>query len=415
MRLQAFCKVRIIYAGGFMDISERIESFKFRQSIKKDNILELKIKKDYVPNLIDDKNIVNGNVIMFHWGFVGGSVSRVHRVRLQDPVTSYGERVSLTIKGIDVGNTMKKSSIQDVYGTSQTKNFEAEILKPIADKYGLKLKVSSQELKTINSDSIGPISGRDELNYLRGIALSNNFMCYVDSDMLVFKKRDLAQKSSKTFVYGDGKGTVISFNPQINETTSGSTTGNTAINSVDPLTGKTNNVVGLPTETSLGKYTPLYNEDAIAVGENKFAGAGLDGINGNKKNIPTPDATYSATKANKLASDLALKQITADLSVLGDPLIETDKIITMAGVSKKDSGNWYVEEISHSFSASEPYITTFSLNKNATASPSIINADEKNDVNKSTGPDKSANSKEVPQYDQNGNLINPLKSFGGTW
>jgi phage protein D len=402
--INTFVKAKIVYKGGSLDISDRIENFKYIHSVEKDSYLEIKIKKEYVPSMIDDSVIINGNMIVFQWGYLGGQTSRVHTVKIQDPTIVYAERVSMTIKGLDIGNTMKKTSSLATPTKSQTTNFENEILKPICTKHGLVLKTEGSNLSQILPSSIGPMAGVDDFNYLKNIAKANDFICYVDGNSLVFKKRNLGKKSSRIFTYGDGSGTVISFAPKTNETTGDNLTGETKATSVNPLTGEVEETKSQSKEIVLGQYD-ANGKDVDSKNSstlNAFAQKGFD-----YKNKSIPSSLENQTAVNKTSADKKIKEITADLLTIGDPTMEGDLIITMAGVSVKDSGNWYVTEIAHTITASgETYLCNFSLNKNGTGRPVKTNAEKtKSEVNKTTGSKENKSTKTIPEYNSNGKEI----------
>lgn len=89
---------------------------------------------------------------------------------------------------------------------------------------------------------------------------------------------------------------------------------------------------------------------------------------------PDDAAGKSANAHAENAADLNPGEAT----VVGDPLLESGKIIGILNVSKKYSGNWYVTECTHTIKPGNPYKVTFKITRNALNStgsdtPSKIN------------------------------------------
>jgi hypothetical protein len=92
----------------------------------------------------------------------------------------------------------------------------------------------------------------------------------------------------------------------------------------------------------------------------------------NNKNIPSPEHSLEEAygKGSNAQADASLKKNPAELEVVGDPLLESGKIVAVLNVSKKYSGNYYIEECTHSIPNRGPYKTTMKLSKNALGSTS---------------------------------------------
>lgn len=84
------------------------------------------------------------------------------------------------------------------------------------------------------------------------------------------------------------------------------------------------------------------------------------------------DADSSKILAFNKVNDALQKQVEAQLVTVGQPGLESSKIITINNVSKKYSGDWYTKEVSHKIDSSGGYITTFELIKKTAANGTII-------------------------------------------
>lgn len=64
----------------------------------------------------------------------------------------------------------------------------------------------------------------------------------------------------------------------------------------------------------------------------------------------TPHQISSAVAESNLKKS-SQEQITGNLKVIGRPELESSKVIYVSGVSRQDSGKWYIKKVKHSFSS----------------------------------------------------------------
>lgn len=406
--ISAWIKVKVVYgANKSFDITDRVEVLKYVSSVKKDNTVELTIVKDYARELADESRIITANVIVFSWGIAGGKSSPVIRMKISDVEPKYAERVSLTIRGTDMGNTAKKTTSNNVDKIEESNQFITRILVPFAEMYNLTPVFDKTEIeKYFDPKTIGAQAHYSNYSWLKKIANKNGFMCFIDNKKLIFKKRDLKKSAYRKFTYNDGEGDLISFLPKFRESTEESAAGGVQVAAVNPLTGETQNNTSANNQDSLGKKINKYDSSASF--------AGVDGgkkptvseadYNDFKKVIVAPSSDSNQGMADKLNQDSMLAQHTASLNTLGDPSFFADTIVTIANVDRRNSGNWYAETVTHTVAATGAYVCVSELVKNGSSEPTKANAaDASGNVNKTTGPENGVRKKTVPLYDSNSN------------
>lgn len=406
--MYAWIKVKVVYgANKSFDISDRVEMLKYTSSVKKDNVVEINISKEYARELADESRIITGNFLVFSWGIAGGKSSPVIRMKISDVEPKYAERVSLTIRGTDMGNTAKKTTSNNVQSISSASEFVDKILMPFADMYSLTLVADKAEIeKYLDPNTIGAQAHLPNYSWLKKIANKNGFMCFVENKKLVFKRRNLKKSAYRKFEYNNGNGDLISFLPKFRESTEESASGGVQVSSVDPLTGESKNAVSSSNQDSLGKKLNKYDSSATFAGVEggKKPVVSDTDYNEHKKVIVAPESNSNQALADKMNQDSMLAQHTASLTTFGDPTFFSDTIVTISNVDRRNSGNWYAETVAHTVSATGAYTCTTELVKNGSSEPNKANAaDASGSVNTSTGPEKGVSKKTVPVYDSNAN------------
>ncbi len=93
-----------------IDITDSVSEFVYEDCIGKDNIIEIKIFDDLALTLLDSPNLITGKKLLVQFGFIAGAVSAIHVGKITDIDTTYTGRTTLTVKALDLGNAMKKST-----------------------------------------------------------------------------------------------------------------------------------------------------------------------------------------------------------------------------------------------------------------------------------------------------------------
>lgn len=374
------------------DLTPYIDSFRFEDGVEEDDMIEVRFSSLGANQVADDKDLVTGAIIKYQFGFLGGRVTSFREVRLTDITVRYADTISLTLRALDKGTVMKKQTSNKVWKNVTTRT----IVNTIAQSYGLKgdCKIVG---KTWDSLPQGHLSDFEFLQQIASKEAEGEYICYVKDKSLVFEKRGIEKQSTKTYVYGDGNGRVISFEPKTQESTAKKTGVAAKTVAFDPKAKKA--VVGSGERNDgamLDESPNLYNSSANRVGTKDDIDTPSktkdDGIFGKVQSLggtivsPPHDKKTLDDKAKKEAKDGGLDQETATLRIEGDPDRQANEVITMAGVFKRHLGNWLIKKVTHDIS-SGGYTSTLELAKNATKLDSGLGNENKakGTVNKSVG------------------------------
>lgn len=372
------------------DLSDRVERFRYEESTEKDDLVTIDIKSGYAFELADDADIVAGTIIQFQYGFAGEKLSPVKTARITNVDMEYGERIKMTIKALDMGNVMKKSSSQTVWKNTTS----GEIVQQIADKYGLSVEIEGAN-RQIKSLAQGNKSDYEVLQEMVKEESNGSYMFYIKSGTIHYVKKSTALKKAakSAYRYGDN---IIKFIPKLKEAEQSGAGTKTEVKNVNPFT----------LETITGSADKETVKEDVAMGAN---GVSVDAFgNATKKIIssplPTEDKNSGKNEANNKANYKkkagTYKGLTATLVVEGNPVITTTDIITIENVAKRHEGNWYVEKVVHDIS--NTYTTTVELNKNGTNKATKTNGGTNKDINKTQGDKDSKPTKKLPYVDAYG-------------
>jgi len=227
---QPFVKIHI--KSNKRDISDRVERFKYEDSLKEDNMVELNIKSNYAFEMADDNDIVTGAIIQFQWGYVGEVSSDVHEARITDVEVTYGERVKMLIRALDMGVAMKKATSLKIWRQKTA----SQIAQEIAVRYDLEAVIDETD-QVWDDIPQGNKSDFDILKDLSQKEVDGDYVFYVSANKLHFVRRGLDKKARFQFKYGEEG--VISFAPKWRESTSNSSGTSTKTVAVNPKTKKT--------------------------------------------------------------------------------------------------------------------------------------------------------------------------------
>lgn len=87
------------------------------------------------------------------------------------------------------------------------------------------------------------------------------------------------------------------------------------------------------------------------------------------------DAESAKILAFNSVTDALQKQLEGNLVVIGQPSLQSSKIITINNVSDKYSGDWYIKEVSHKIDASGGYTSTLDLIKKKASNGTVVQSD----------------------------------------
>lgn len=350
------------------DLSELVESFTYEDCIEEDSYLRITIASDYSLALADNPELRIGTTLSFQFGFLGGSVSELHRAKITNIKHKYRERITMEISALDIGNVARKIERKKVWKEVTTQ----DIAQQIANDYGL-------ELISENPDTFWdniPQGNKSDIKFLEYLAEreeGGNWITYIRNKQLYFVKRGLETHSVRTYVYGDGNSGIISFEPEQKENTKQSASAHTtAVNAVNPLTGEATNAdknASNDSQTSLSTYVvdarnTSYKKQVKQETEVNNDTSGVPPM-GNSFQEPVRNENEAKNLAQSKKSSGNLSTLEAKLDIEGSPLLSPNTIITMKGVAKAHSGNWFVKKVVHNISSSG-YITSVDLSKNGT-------------------------------------------------
>lgn len=357
---------KILVQKNQKDLTDFVVKFSYEDAVDVDNLVTL-MMKDGTSDYLDDLDLKKGDNIIFQFGYINGKSSPKYTARMVDIINTYEKSVATKLIASDVGILLKKNESKKVWENTTIFN----IVKSIAVANGLFAIIDV----TTTIHEFLPQGGKTDyefLKYLTTIESNGSFRFFLRGNELHFTKRNLRKKSIKTFTYNDANGDVLKFKPSDQETIKENSSRDTVVTSVDPFTGTViehivNNTTSLD-DVKLGDYNVHFNENGIEIATSKSAAienANDPNRSGKQINIPVSNIIQGNNTANKIKKDSALKDVTATLKTIGDPDLLSDKIITMAGVAKKDAGNWYTNRVNHVISAGGGYITNGKLQKNA--------------------------------------------------
>ena len=357
------------------NISGFVESFKYEDSMKKDNILSITIKEDFVLTFLNNQNLQAGAELIFNFGFIGGAISNKSVAIVSDINVDYNNNgISATIKAVDKGHFTKKKTDNKIWQDKTTSQIASEI----ADKYGFD-KFITNTTKVYSNLPQGNLPDFDFLNEITD--KENNFVFYIRNNELHFEERGLADNSILTFTFGHSN--VILFRPTTKLTkTSGlnskaeiSTFDDEAKNNEDVTVDDTNEEKAV---TTTGVY--INSDKGILIGEKKI-------VKG------TDDKEEAKAISNNVKKKDALKGTEAVLTIEGIPTLTPNKIITIENVAVRHLGNWLINSIAHQIGTSG-YTCTLKL----TARGNRTGNNTGTDNNKSVGGNKVDTSKQLKVF-----------------
>lgn len=340
-------------------LAQRLLSLEFEEDDEKVPKITLRFNNEDLE-ITDSPELAMGQRLQAQWGFIGGRMS---------------DRLTFTVKarrgfkvreliGYNDGNRMVGESTSFIW-----KNVKySDIASRIAQKRGL--KPVARDSKIVHEQVAQ--SNQSDLNFLRELAEKIGYACYIEGGELHFHPRDYGAKPSMAFAYYNGEyGNLISFEP---EEKTLDEPDEVAVAGVDPM----------EKEPSYGKANDANTErDSLAEGSflvNAVSGA-MEWV-GSKVRPPGQTGKTEAAAAQTDAeaqqeAEAAFRKaedntVEATITTVGTPGLRAKRIITLYGLGKTYSGNWYVKQATHSVGSS--YICTAKLTRNATGNPAVAGA-----------------------------------------
>lgn len=451
------------------DISELVTKITYEDCIEEDDLLRLSlidsdsrivngVLQDKSLELLDKSWLKRGTFLDVKWGWLGGFHSKWYRVKITNISVKYTPRISVEIDALDVGNSMKKTKSTKIWRNRTA----SQIINEIAQKHNLQTEITNTSFVYKNLPQ-GQQSDYQFIQYLCTQEENGSFEFFVKSNTLFFQKRDLGQKSKRTYTYKDGNDEIVSLSIDMRETQQQQSMGNANVSvqsaSFDFLAGKEVNInETLPSVvkkdadfTKLADLVSTYDMNAeLQKGSKQGKGrrvirktqSSITYINsrGQIESVPIkstqkeveefeagqrilatpniPNYRLSNQTKHKIKS-AAQKTLVANLKVIGDVSVEAGCIITLKKLSKKHSGNWRAIKVVHDI-APNSYYTSLELNRNAegkipstqqvarsatTTKPVQSQNTGQGKVNKSVGTSKKTPERKIISYNANSNRV----------
>ncbi len=368
------------------NITQWVDSIIFEESVGENDVLTLNMRN--IPlSLLDEQEFNEGVLLDFHFGYLKGANSGVKVARVTNIEASYDKFVSMTIKALDLGITLRKGKKNFGWKDVSIKS----LAQSIAQKNGLELKAE------------GNIAGVDELerqiqympqinetdfNFLKktlGTQGTGDFIVFTKDDKLIIKSRGLDTKSRRTFTWNSPNDSVLSFKPTVRDTSKEEASAGVTVEVVNPETGEIES-----SDTALTKNNDKKTGDKLIhydvngfEKKNKQLGKSNEKVQ-TKNFKPVKDKSEAESVINEQRIEASLGDMTATLVIEGDPSVFSDNIITMANVAKKHAGNWYVHSVKHNI-GKNGYITELELGRNAGEKSSVDEVVPKEQQNTEAG------------------------------
>lgn len=389
------------------DFTRYVNSFRYEDCVKIDNMLFLDMDITGSMELIDDPDLQEGATLVFQFGYIGGKVSPQLKARITNCLPTYGVNVKLNIEAMDMGIVLKKSGKRvNVWEEMTT----TEIIRDIATRHGLAMDL----LNTTYRWPMQAQGNRNDFDFIRYLVEreEGDMHFYVRDKTVHLKKIDYGKSSYKTFRYNSNKGDLLSFNPKSEELYKETGSIETEVISIDPITNEPIVAKANDSNTSskkLGTYSHHFNQNGEPIATAASGGADSKKT-GDRVVMPAPSQKVAENAAIQAKRRSEKSNMTADAEIEGDPTCFSDQIITIAGVAKKHEGNWYIERVNHSISTNY-YGCSLELTKDAgniaTGAASKASKAEKTEVNSSAGPNQADSSRKikVTRFNQNAEPI----------
>lgn len=340
---------------GQRDLTALVSGFSYEDCIDQDDKVQFNI---YAANaaLVDDRELVQGAMLTVQFGYLQGNTKPPFNIQITDIKASFRDLISLQVVALDVGHIMKKTNTGKVWKALTS----SQIVGQYAAIYKLKTKIDATQKQHIDY----PQTNFNDFDFIKKLAKEESRITYIKNDTLYFIKRNLGATPAIKYTWGYGDGVVISFEPQSKETANKGAATSTKVVGYDLLNAQSaeTRVESTDSEAKLGNKEAVYDAagnriDPTAQGNEQRTGKVVID--------PSIQSTEQATaKAQKLKNDGLLATMTANLEILGDPLLQAGQVITMAGVGNRYGGNWYVKKVTHKIG--NDYRTSVELEKNAT-------------------------------------------------
>lgn len=356
------------------DLTDYIDGLDYEDCVGEDNMVDFKVNLQKGFEMIKNGKVEAGSAMKFQFGFLGEMPSPIHTAVVKDLDVDYGTGgIKVSIRALDKGVDMKRSDSNKIWKKIRS----SDVAIQIAKKYDLEVDVTP----TVKVWDSMPQANRSDLEFLTYLAkreTNGNFITFISNNVLHFVNRGLDKGSKITYEWGNGDGELISFKTQHRESTSNKGTAKTTVSGFD--TASKSGVTSVASNKTQKDETVL---GEVKIKVDRYTGQPMG------KTLLTPGGKGISIENKNLASSSKsksdLKVLTATATVLGNPSLKANMVITIGGVLEKHCGNWFIQKAKHSVRTGG-YLTTLELAKNGQKTGTAKNSDKAQKKNTTVGP-----------------------------
>ncbi len=368
-----------------------VRSLEFSGSDKKQDRLTLTFE-GLPAEAVDHPLLQEGLQIEARWGYLDGDLSDKVILKIKDVTPRFGRTVSLTLKAYSKEHKAKGRAAKNVWANKK----DSDIVKDVARALGFKAEVDGLPITRPCYQQ----AGRDYFEVLTDLAYRNNCVWWERNGTLFFRQEAglMGQTPDTGFEYRAGAGSLVSFEVK-----------NRSEDKKQKGPGKQTQHAGadiLKKRRIDKRAHDGRNDQRVALG--RKTQLRIDAESGRATQVPgtfnqkrgetgqthcttQQDPKVARHEARAANARAAHRELKASAEFIGLPFLREKTIITVTGVSKKHSGNWYVQTCRHHID-SGGYKTSCDLVRGGSQSPktsgaktrSRVNADQA-DPNKKSG------------------------------
>jgi uncharacterized protein len=325
--------------GGTINVSERILSMSYEDHEAQIDKLTIDVDNFDLTNF-DAPVWKCGNKVEVSWGY-DGNMSPPRTLRIQKVTGS----TQLKVEALDEGCLMNRNHVVKTW----TNLKRSDIATQIANANGY---TGDRVFVDDTTEVLTAVlqARMTDAQFLKDLARREGFEFYIDFDGFHFHARKLGQKPLRTFTYytDQGAGDILSFN--IENDLYARQTGGTNAKGIDP---KTKAAIDVKADNSTSSGTTSLAPDKILITGISDRDGSVTGDYAQQTGSSTISRTTektndSATRSTQGAFNKS--QLNAALLTFesrGDPSMIAKIVITVLGIGKTLSGNYYVTNVNH--------------------------------------------------------------------
>lgn len=395
--------------GGQHEVSERVISLAYDDDEAKADKLTLSVDNFDLSNL-DAPIWKSGNKLEVSWGYPG-NMSPPRLMAIQSVKGS----VTLTVEALDPSIFMNK--VQKIRTFEKKKR--SEVAAQIATEAGYGPDQQFIEDTEIVLPQVTQARMTDA-QLLRDMAKREGFEFFVDFDGFHFHRRKLGQRPLRRFVYyTDLTGDIISWN--IENDLYVKKAGGITQKGIDPKTKEPFSVdgdnVSTKDQTALAPLktiiTGISGRDGSVTGDFEAA-SGTSAVGRSQET--TKEAAQRSVSGAYTKNQMNAAELTMECR--GDPAMIAKTIVTVDGIGKTISGNYYVSNVQHK--VGQGYVMTMKVKRDGKTAPNNAAAYANQNTTPAgkgvpaAGPTNTAEPKDAKPGDPPADLI-PIAARDGSF